>query len=273
VALSSWTREQSLVAFSLYCRLPFGRFHSKNSEIIQYANLIGRTPSAMAMKLSNIASLDPAITDTGRSGLSGASNADKAMWQEMQQDWDTFSIAMAQAEQEISAAGSPTAVDELGSVTTSKIAEVKLRLGQQFFRNAVLSAYNQRCCISGLANPKLLVASHIVPWSSDEQNRLNPHNGLALSALHDKAFDLGLITISEDYRVVVSGKCSVKDDSFFNTAIASFHGKHISLPEKFFPALQFLAFHRERIFERGLAGQTARVGLAGVTGLGMCAKR
>lgn len=254
MAQSGWTRQQSLVAFSLYCRLPFGRFHSGNPEIIQYANLIGRTPSALAMKLSNIASLDPAITDSGRTGLSGASNADKAMWQEMEQDWGAFSIAMAQAEQEIFAASSPAAVDEPCDVITSKIAEVKVRVGQQFFRNAVLSAYNQRCCISGLANAKLLVASHIVPWSSDEQNRLNPHNGLALSALHDKAFDLGLITISEDYRVIVSGKCSAKDDSFFNTAIVSFHGKHISLPEKFSPASQFLAFHRERIFERGLVG-------------------
>ncbi|KKO49473.1 restriction endonuclease [Arsukibacterium sp. MJ3] len=250
----SWTRQQSLVAFSLYCRLPFGRFHSRNPEIIQYANLIGRTPSALAMKLSNIASLDPAITSSGRAGLSGASIADNAMWQEMQYDWAAFSVAIAQAEQVITAASSPAAFNEHGNVTTSKIAEVKVRLGQQFFRNAVLSAYDQRCCISGLANPKLLVASHIVPWSADEQNRLNPHNGLALSALHDKAFDLGLITINEDFRVVVSNKNISNDDHFFNEAIINFHGKSIRLPDKFSPAAQFLAFHRENIFERGCTG-------------------
>ncbi|SNY49203.1 putative restriction endonuclease [Arsukibacterium tuosuense] len=257
MAVSHWSRQQSLVAFSLYCRLPFGRFHSRNPEVIRYANLIQRTPSALAMKLSNIASLDPAITSTGRSGLSGASNADKAMWQEMQHDWVEFSIAMAQAEQELTGQVVINDVTENELVTTSKIAAVKVRIGQQFFRNAVLSAYDQRCCISGLANSKLLVASHIVPWSADEHNRLNPHNGLALSALHDKAFDLGLITISEDYCVVVSSKDGVKNDHFFKEAIANFHGKPITLPEKFYPAAQFLAYHREHIFERSCHGQTA----------------
>ncbi len=252
MAILRWTRQQSLIAFSLYYRLPFGRFHSRNSDIIRYANLIQRTPSALAMKLSNIASLDPAITSTGRSGLTGASSADKAMWQEMQQDWAAFSIAMAQAEQELTGHILADDTDEQDKVVTSKIVEVKVRIGQQFFRNAVLSAYNQRCCISGLANPKLLVASHIVPWRADEHNRLNPHNGLALSALHDKAFDLGMITISEDYRVIVSNKNVVKDDCFFDHAIASFHGKPIALPEKFYPAAQFLAFHREHIFEQAL---------------------
>lgn len=249
MAAAGWTRQQSLVAFNLYCRLPFGRFHSRNPEIIQYSNLIGRTPSALAMKLSNIASLDPAITTTGRSGLTGASAADKALWQEMQQDWAAFAIAMAQAEQELGVE-KETAMKNGSEKLTSKLAEVKIRIGQQFFRNAVLSAYNQRCCISGLANPKLLVASHIVPWSQDDANRLNPHNGLALSALHDKAFDLGLITVDEDYRVVVSTQSSSKDDLFFNAAVASFHGKPIALPEKFYPAAQFLAFHREHIFQQ-----------------------
>ena len=66
----------------------------------------------------------------------------------------------------------------------------------------------------------------------------------------DRAFDLGLITVDEDYRVVVSNQSSGKDDLFFNAAIASFHGKPIALPEKFYPAAQFLAFHREHIFQR-----------------------
>lgn len=249
MASSGWTRQQSLVAFSLYCRLPFGRFHSRNPEIIQYSNLIGRTSSALAMKLSNIASLDPAIRSTGRSGLTGASAADKALWQEMQQDWAAFAIAMAQAEQELGVE-KETAMKNGSEKLTSKLAEVKIRIGQQFFRNAVLSAYNQRCCISGLANPKLLVASHIVPWSSDEKNRLNPHNGLALSALHDKAFDLGVITVDEDYRVVVSSQDSDTKDLFFMSAIACFHGAPIALPEKFYPAARFLAFHREHIFQQ-----------------------
>jgi putative restriction endonuclease len=61
--------------------MPFGKMHYRNPEIIKYAGVIGRTPSALAMKLSNIASLDPAITTTGRKGLIGASATDKAMWE------------------------------------------------------------------------------------------------------------------------------------------------------------------------------------------------
>ena len=91
-AQNRWTREQLLIAFYLYCRMPFGKMHSRNPEIIRYANLIGRTPSALAMKLTNIASLDPAIINSGRSGLPGASAADRAMWDEMNADWDAFSL-------------------------------------------------------------------------------------------------------------------------------------------------------------------------------------
>ncbi len=52
-----WSREQLLIAFNLYCQMPFGKMHSKNPDIIRFADLIGRTPSALAMKLTNIASL------------------------------------------------------------------------------------------------------------------------------------------------------------------------------------------------------------------------
>src|ERR1035437_9118143 len=89
---TNWSREQLLIAFNLYCQMPFGKMHSKNPDIIRFAELIGRTPSALAMKLTNIASLDPMITSTGRRGLSGASLTDKAMWDEMQQDWEHFAF-------------------------------------------------------------------------------------------------------------------------------------------------------------------------------------
>ena len=250
MSVSNWTREQCLIAFSLYWRLPFGRFHSNNPEIIKYAALIQRTPSALAMKLSNIASLDPAILMTGRSGLKAASKMDKALWQEMQQDWPTFVLAMAQAEARFTGFQSEQNQQTEEDNITTKLSEVQQRVGQSFFRNAVLSAYDYRCCITGLANPRLLVASHIVPWRSDEQNRLNPSNGLALSALHDKAFDLGFITISEDYRVIVSTKYKPTTDPFFDETILRFDGKPILLPEKFLPEPRFLAFHREQIFEK-----------------------
>ena len=90
IGRSGWTRQQLLVAFALYCRIPFGRMHAKNPEIVRIANAIDRTPSALAMKLVNIASLDPEITGTGRSGLKNASTNDRAMWDEMQDNWGPF---------------------------------------------------------------------------------------------------------------------------------------------------------------------------------------
>jgi hypothetical protein len=77
MATNRWTKEQLKLAFHLYCQLPFGKLDMRTPEVIKLAGLIGRTPGAVAMKLSNFASLDPAITGTGRKGLEGASNLDR----------------------------------------------------------------------------------------------------------------------------------------------------------------------------------------------------
>lgn len=254
---NGWTRNQLLIAFNLYCQMPFGKMDSRNPEIIKYAETIGRTPSALAMKLVNIASLDPAITSTGRSGLKGASNSDRAMWAEMQADWDHFANEMQQAISgfqisELSmtedyAAIPDKTVDYSGS---NKVIQSTTRIGQNFFRRSVLSAYEHRCCMTGLSVTKLLVASHIVPWRVDEANRLNPSNGLCLSMLHDKAFDLGILTIAENMTIKVSKQPVNDNDSFFNAALLSYDGKPIFLPKKFSPFADFLHYHREQVFKK-----------------------
>lgn len=253
-ASNGWTRQQLLVAFWLYCQMPYGKMHHRNPQIIQFADLIERTPSALAMKLTNIASLDPEITSTGRTGLAGASSADRHMWSEMQNDWESFSEASADAVRQISVNGSsdvdelePEAIDYSGEV---RVVESRVRVGQQFFRRAVLSAYNFKCCISGLSVPRMLVASHIIPWKSNVENRLNPRNGLALSVLHDKAFDIGLLTIKEDFTVRVSDRGFDAHDLFYLNTVKEYEGRRVSRPEKFVPHLDFLAFHREHVFER-----------------------
>ena len=253
---TGWTRQQLLVAFNLYCQMPFGKMHSRNPEIIKYAQLIGRTPSALAMKLTNIASLDPAITSTGRKGLEGASVADKAMWQEMQTDWGQFVVKAQQAvttlgyaEPESSGDDACMQDDSADYTGNNKIAQTTIRIGQNFFRRSILSAYEFRCCITGLTVPQLLVASHIVPWRIDQENRLNPRNGLCLAMLHDKAFDIGIMTIAEDMTVKVSRKYATNADPFFNATLLAYDGKPITLPEKFRPHPEFLAYHRQHVFE------------------------
>ncbi len=209
------------------------------------------------MKLTNIASLDPQITSTGRKGLQGASHADKAMWDEMQANWNEFAF---EAHQSISyytkenvsendLAPSFSSSERIDYTGNNKIAQTKIRIGQAFFRRAVLSAYSFKCCITGLSLPELLVASHIVPWMDNVENRLNPRNGLCLSILHDKAFDIGIITINEDFTVRVSHNEILKNDIFFSSALLEYDKKPIVLPEKFQPHANFLEYHRKKIYK------------------------
>lgn len=142
-----WTRQELLIAFGLYCQMPFGKLHSRNPDIIKCAEQIGRTPSALAMKLTNIASLDPAITSTGRKGLSGASSADRKMWEEMQNDWESFALASETAIANIMQGEDNLATIEYEDaeedyVGLNKEIKTKARIGQSFFRRSVLSAYN-----------------------------------------------------------------------------------------------------------------------------------
>jgi predicted restriction endonuclease len=254
-ARADWTRHQLLVAFNLYCQIPFGQLHSRNPEIIKYADLINRTPSALAMKLSNIASLDPVITSTGRKGLSNASSADNEMWEEMQSNWEQFTIQSLKAKNsfgtitETDISDDNKAIEDADHTGKEKYVQSTVRVGQSFFRKSVLSSYDNRCCITGLENPKLLIASHIIPWSVDERNRLNPRNSLCLSALHDKAFDAGIITIEKNLTVRVSRNFEFCKDSFFEKAILKYDGEKISMPMKFQPNEEYLSYHRENIFE------------------------
>lgn len=249
----SWTRPQTLAALHIYFQLPFGQLHQKNPRITQLASWIGRTPSAVALKLVNFASLDPQVRASGRIGMGHASRLDEEVWAELNIDWDAVATEAAmffdeygQAQGALPGSDVLEEVPELVEGKTT-LAMVKVRVNQARFRRAIVAGYNARCCISGLTEPRLLVASHIVPWSMDTKNRLNPRNGLCLSALHDKAFDLGLITVLPDFTIRVARQ--FKDstvDHFAKEAIAKFDGCRISLPERFGPNPLFLEAHARR---------------------------
>jgi DNA (cytosine-5)-methyltransferase 1 len=259
-----WTHEQLKLAFHLYCQLPFGKLHSRNPEIVELARLIGRTPSAVAMKLVNFASLDPAITSTGRSGLGNASSLDREIWAEFHADWEGLAIECNRLRAALaeSSGAPPTPMLDIDEAATledftgeTRRVVTEQRIKQHFFRRAVLSSYRGRCCMSGLSEPRLLIASHIVPWSKDKANRLNPSNGLCLSAIHDKAFDKGLIALSDDFRVLVSTELKRSEDSFIQTVILPLDGRSIELPERFLPDTNFVARHRMEEFADSKSGK------------------
>ena len=247
----NWTRPQTLAALHVYLQLPFGQLHQRNPKIKQLAAWIGRSPGSIALKLVNLASLDPMIVASGRAGMANASALDRKIWIELQANWDTVALEAA-AEYERLAAGAGVIADadllevEIPEIEVGRTrsATVQVRVNQARFRKAVLSSYDATCCISGLRHEKLVIASHIVPWSEDTSNRLNPQNGLCLSALHDRAYDQGLITVMPDFKIHVSLKLKVtKGDNFITDSLLRFDKQSIRLPERFRPAPEFLLWH------------------------------
>lgn len=249
----NWTRSQTLAALHIYLQLPFGQLHYRNPKIKQLAAWIDRTPSSVALKLVNLASLDPVIVASGRSGMANASNQDKAIWKELQANWDPIAFEAATAYEKLAQSHGLQADEDLleempvQEEGKTRSAIVQVRVNQARFRKAVLTSYNATCCISGLANEKLVIASHIVPWGVDTKNRLNPQNGLCLSALHDRAYDQGLITVMPDLKVRVAKTLRPqKDDAFIVESLLRFDGQSIRLPERFAPSPTFLEWHARR---------------------------
>jgi hypothetical protein len=93
--------------------------------------------------------------------------------------------------------------------TTEAERMVIQRIGQDVFRAALMDYWGGRCPLTGITEPELLRASHIVPWADcSDQQRLDVHNGLLLSALWDAAFDKGLVSFADDGSVLVSQNLS-----------------------------------------------------------------
>lgn len=128
---------------------------------------------------------------------------------------------------------------------------IKQRVDQSAFRMMILNNYNETCAITGINDSRLLIASHIIPWSEREDTRLNPENGICLSALYDKAFDQGLITIRpDDFTVMVSQ--SLKDKltiAVYQEHFGKIADKKILLPEEHKPNIEFLQYHAENVFQ------------------------
>ncbi len=253
MAVNLWTKDQLKLAFNLYFQLPFGKLDQDNPEIIKLAALIGRTPGALAMKLVNFASLDPAIINSGRKGLGNASALDREVWEAFNADWEGLAVECEALRRKLDPSAYPTDESDEQLVPEDYTGETKQviteqRVKQSFFRRAVLSSYNGRCCMSGVADARLLVASHIVPWSRDKANRLNPRNGLCLSAIHDRAFDKGLITLSNDLKVLISEQLKRQNDPFISEVLLPLEGHAIAAPERFAPKPEFVTWHRETLF-------------------------
>lgn len=247
----NWSRDELILTMELYCRTPFGRIHSRNKDIIELANAIGRTPSSVALKMTNFASLDPTLH---QAGMSNASKLDSEVWNEFFPHWDEIKTVADKIAQKYNF-GTFEDIPFSEAYSSNKTGDdvfrlQKTRRNQSYFRQAILASYNSTCAITGIKTPELLVASHIIPWSKNETERMNFSNGICLNALHDKAFDKGLITFDEDLRLVISPKVQCISAEVHHSMFTQFEGKKMLLPNRFNPSLEFMAYHRKNIFRQ-----------------------
>ncbi len=266
-----WTREHALIALNLYGKLLFGQFHHNNPVIMDVASRMGRSSSSLAMKLSNLASLDPVQRARGIKGLSGASKQDRDIWKEFHSHINDLGPESEQLLHDLFTKDNNREVDFLErdkvrlqpslsppSGPTERTALARVRRGQQFFRQTVINSYGVCCCISGINVPRLLVASHIKPWRDFPKERLNPRNGLCLSTLHDAAFDAGLITLDEKLCLVLGKRLkSYFPQPMLERSFVPFEGQEIQRPNKTAePDPDFLRHHRDVIFRKKNHGRS-----------------
>lgn len=254
-----WTRDELLIVLNLYHKLTFGQFHKKNPAVVDLATKLGRTPDAVAMKLGNLASVDPVLKLRDIKGLEGASALDKEMWKEFHSNLTEAVPASEEAIRNLFGVSENSDLEVIPkegirvrkrppSGATEVMVNVKQRRGQEYFRDAVLNNFGGRCGVTQLDIRDLLIASHILPWGTHAEERLNVRNGLCLSRLHDAAFDRYLISFDEKLRLMLSPK--LKQALSQKTAAANFgayEGQALCLPDDAaLPELEFLAKHRKR---------------------------
>lgn len=248
----NWTREQALACFNLYCRIQFGRFDQGTREVIDFANAIHRTPSAVAMKLSNFASFDPAHKKRNVKGLSNASNLDRSIWEEFEAAPNKVAAQSEEAFNRLSVPVESHMETEplLPEGPTEKQLTRPMRLVQGFFRRSVLASYGYKCSFCGLEVHSLLNASHIMPWHVSVDRRGNPRNGLCLCILHDRAFDRGLMTIDKESRLQISKRLKKTNPvPLHRVGLLDLEGQRINLPGRFLPDEACLAYHRQSVFK------------------------
>lgn len=248
-----WTREELILALSVYFQLPFGRLNRTTREVKELAKLVGRTDNSAALRLVNFAACDPYITKSGRHGMTSGIGVCKPIWNEFVNDRERlFNEA-----QHIKAAILHVSIEESLNITNNdlegkeKATIIKQRVNQNVFRTMILSNYEGRCAITGINISELLVASHIIPWAeSTPKQKLDPENGLCLSSLYDKAFDKGLMTISpDDYTIQLSSALrEYESEEYFDKHFGYYSCKPITMPIEHRPNRDFLAYHRDNVF-------------------------
>lgn len=252
---NNWTREELILALSVYFQLPFGRLNHTTKEVRELGRLIGRSENSAALRLVNFAACDPYILATGRHGMSGGERICQPIWDEFANDKERLFMEAERIKAQLLAQPIEQVlhIQPADLVGTERETVVRQRVNQSAFRTMILYNYEERCAITGINVPELLVASHIVPWAeSTPEQKLNPENGICLSALYDKAFDRGLITVSpDDYTINLSSALrEYETEDYFDKHFRVISGQKLIMPIEHLPNRDFLAWHRDHVYRR-----------------------
>jgi len=244
-----WNREELILAFELYCRIPFQKTKANNPEVIVMAKILGRTPASVARKLGNFGAFDPALQNLNIKGLIHTGKMDREIWNEFHSDWNGLVWEANLLKEKFNIVSQFPDVLKQPKGPSEKIKLTKQRIHQAFFRDTVLGSYENNCCITGISVRECLIASHIVQWSIDEKFRTDPTNGLCLSATFDRLFDTGLMTITEDFIVHFSSVLMKSKNAMTRELLCCHEGKPMKKPRRFLPSGKRLEWHRENIFK------------------------
>ncbi len=258
-----WSRTEFILVMNLYTKISYGQFNASNSDVKKLAKLLNRTPGAVAYKLVHFSGLDPYHKSRGLKGLANPGNNAIAVYNEFIGNWDEmlYESELLLAEYQNKSI-EETALDKedyislqndllSGKKGVDVERLVKTRVNQSLFRRIILGNYYTSCAICKLDVPDLLVASHILKWSKEEGERLNPQNGICLCSSHDRAFELGYIGIAQDYKICISKRLmEIKTKETFVSLFQRHENKQLNLPDKFHPSLDFLSRHYTDTFKK-----------------------
>lgn len=257
MATDLWTRDEMILVLNLYLKLPFGKMYSRNPDVIHLANMIGRTPNAVALRLVNYASCDPILQKRGISGMAHGGKKCIELWKEFSNDRERILFEseriLAQSEGTTIEKKYENIIRDIPNdiVGETKVRQVKTRVNQNIFRQIVLANYDGKCALTGIDLTELLVASHIIPWAENEQERLNPENGICLSSLYDKAFDSGLISFTNEHTVIFSFRLKENvGKDYYTKYFEPIKNATLIPPVKYHINPQFLEWHRDCIFNK-----------------------
>ncbi len=243
----NWTENELKMAISLYGKIPFKSSRKTSPEIVKWAKVIGRSPGGLYTKLCNLGRCDKAMQNMGVKGLSHGGKLEPIIWKQFEEDPERIIFEG----QQLLAERMNVTVEEFSGIDTKTLptgkerkVTIRQRVGQSFFREAVLSAYNNHCCITGISNSPLLEACHISGWADDTRNRTNPKNGLCMTPTFHRAYDKYLLAITPDYEIVVSEQMiEGAENEQTRRYLTSLQRKKMLMPEKFAPNVELLAQH------------------------------